>query len=416
MARKLPKYRLHKASGRAVLQWKPLEKILGKAEIYLDGLYDSTECVEHFARIRKLLDENKPMSAAERRAIKTHGYCVADLVAEYKKLKGRNKTNTYTAINYLNEWFGSWTLSEFGTVQLIAYRKKLISPSRAVGYINQLVGRVVRVFKWGVQHEMTTAEQCAALCLVEGLQAGESVARVTKKIKPVAWQHVEPVLAKLSPMVAAMVQIHGLAGVRSDEVCGMKESELDRSGDVWIYRKAEHKTAHRGKEKVFCLGPRAQALLLPYLGHGREFIFAPQVSEQERKDARAAARKTPLYGKAKTRTPTFQSIRTRYDSRAYYHTLNYAFVTLANERMKANLGAAYIRETPPKGCDRRAWLKERGVVYWHPHQLRHARATDTSEMYGVEAAQSQLGNTLQATQLYAERSLRLAVDIARETG
>jgi len=419
MASKQPQYRLHKPSGRAILQWKPLEALIGKSEIYLDGTYGSRECVEHFARILRLLEEAKQPTAADNRRIKATPPTVADLVAAFCKAKGYGRTTGYGTTNIkqaivsLNASHGWMDVVDFGPLALQEYRRTLITPDRAVSYINQLVGRVRKIFRWGVSQELVAAEQVAALMLVDGLRAGETAARVTEAIKPVAWEHVDAVLAKLPPMVAAMVQIHGLTGMRSGELTALKLSELDQSGDVWIYRKLKHKTSHRGKQKIICFGPRAQALMRPYMAHGGEFVFDPKIAEQERKTARAAARKTPLYGRAKTSKPSFQSTRNRYDSRTYYRTLHYAFVSLANERMGNGTGE---RERPPKGCDARAWLAERGVVFWHPHQLRHARATDTTDAFGVEAAQTQLGNTLQATQLYAERSLRLAIDIARQTG
>ncbi len=417
MARKAPNYRRHKASGRAVLQWKPLERLIGKSEVYLNGEYGSPECLAHYAELLKLIAAAKPLTPAEAQKIKSAGFCISDLVVEYRKAKGKATTNMKQASTYLNDMRGTVLLSEFGPLALQEFRDELITPDRTANYINQLVTRVRQLFKWGVAREMLSAERYAALTLVEGLKPGESGLRVSKKVRPVAWKHVEALLTKVTPCVAAMIQIHGLTGMRSGELTGLRESELDRTHDVWIYRKEKHKTSHRGKEKAICLGPRAQALLLPYLSSGREFVFSPIVAEQERNSARAAARKTPLYGKARIRKPSCRSKSIRYTSRVYYRTLRYAFVSLANERMRTKSAAPnYVHEKPPNGCDLRAWLKARGVIYFHPHQLRHARATDTADAFGVEAAQTQLGNTLQATQIYAEKSLRIAMEVSRQTG
>jgi integrase len=57
------------------------------------------------------------------------------------------------------------------------------------------------------------------------------------------------------------------------------------------------------------------------------------------------------------------------------------------------------------------------VEHWHPHQLRHNRATDVRRQFGVEAAQVVLGHTrADVTQIYAERNMKLAERIAREIG
>jgi len=57
------------------------------------------------------------------------------------------------------------------------------------------------------------------------------------------------------------------------------------------------------------------------------------------------------------------------------------------------------------------------VPHWHPHQLRHSRATELRKLHGVEAAQVTLGHTrADVTQIYAERDQELAERIARQTG
>jgi len=407
MAAKFPSYRHHKASGRAYVQWKPL---YGEKRHYLPGKHNSPESLDAYAEIlkqvnRPIVPSSLPRPSEVRR--------VCDLIVQFQLRKGFGKSNGKYLIRPLLKVHGLTRLEDFGPLALQEVRDYAASLGWSIGYVNQGLTRARAVFKWGVVNEYFDPSKFRALELVEGVKAGETKATSRPKIKPVEWSHVEPVLAKLSPMVAAMVQIHGLTGMRSGELTGLTLGEIDRTGDVWIYRKSEHKTAHRGKEKIICFGPRAQALLAPYLNHGGEFIFSPRIAEQERKSARAAARKTPIYGKAKTGKPAFQSTRNRYDSRSYYRTLQYAFVTLANERQGNAIGE---RERPPKGCDRRAWLAERGVISWHPHQLRHARATDTRAAYGLEAAQAQLGNSLEATQIYAETSLALQIKIARETG
>jgi integrase len=55
--------------------------------------------------------------------------------------------------------------------------------------------------------------------------------------------------------------------------------------------------------------------------------------------------------------------------------------------------------TPP---ELEAWKREH---YWHPHQLRHAAATEIRRRFGIEAAQSVLGHSsLKMTELYAEKN------------
>jgi integrase len=61
--------------------------------------------------------------------------------------------------------------------------------------------------------------------------------------------------------------------------------------------------------------------------------------------------------------------------------------------------------------------KKAGVDYWHPNQLRHAWATRMREAYGIEAASDGLGHSsVDITEIYAERSLKRAIEVAKEVG
>lgn len=54
---------------------------------------------------------------------------------------------------------------------------------------------------------------------------------------------------------------------------------------------------------------------------------------------------------------------------------------------------------------------------WSPNQLRHTRATELREQFGIEAAQVVLGHSDPKTTLvYAEAQFSKAAAIARETG
>jgi len=54
---------------------------------------------------------------------------------------------------------------------------------------------------------------------------------------------------------------------------------------------------------------------------------------------------------------------------------------------------------------------------WHPHQLRHTRATEIRKRYDVEAAQVILGHSKPDTTLiYAERDLAKACVVMKEIG
>jgi site-specific recombinase XerC len=62
----------------------------------------------------------------------------------------------------------------------------------------------------------------------------------------------------------------------------------------------------------------------------------------------------------------------------------------------------------------KAWNKAHS---WHPNQIRHTVGTEVRARYGLEAAQCLLGHTkATVTEVYAERDMRQAAEIARKIG
>jgi integrase len=57
------------------------------------------------------------------------------------------------------------------------------------------------------------------------------------------------------------------------------------------------------------------------------------------------------------------------------------------------------------------------VQHWHPHQLRHTKATEIRREYGLDAARALLGqHGPQVTELYAELDQAKAVEVAWKLG
>jgi integrase len=54
-------------------------------------------------------------------------------------------------------------------------------------------------------------------------------------------------------------------GTRPAEAYTMTPGELDRSGDVWVYRPGKHKGEHLDRTRQVAIGPRGQAILRPWL-------------------------------------------------------------------------------------------------------------------------------------------------------
>ena len=123
--------------------------------------------------------------------------------------------------------------------------------------------------------ELVPVAICQALAAIEGLRKGRSDARETQRVGPVDDTVIEATLPHLPPTAADMVRFQRLTGCRPGEVCDLRPCDLDRDGEVSSYRPANHKLEHRELQRVIFIGPKAQAVLMPYLArNGRLLFFA----------------------------------------------------------------------------------------------------------------------------------------------
>jgi integrase len=193
-----------------------------------------------------------------------------------------------------------------------------------------------------------------------------------------------------------MVEVQSLTGMRPGEVCRLTTGEIDRSGDVWIYRPSEHKTKHRGKDRMVPLGPRAQEVLTPWF---RADPDAPIFNPREAAERAYAARRNPKNSEGRRAR---RNARLRAQRRA-------------KPGRKRSYGAMYTNRTYA-GSIARACRKI-GIPVFGPNRIRHAYATRVRKDYGLEAAQVLLGHSkADVTQVYAERDEAKAIDVARKIG
>jgi integrase len=312
------------------------------------------------------------------------------------------------ALRYLRNLFGGTPAGEFGPKSLKILRHHLIEVSLSRGVVNKRIGQVKRAFKWAVAEELVPPSLYHGLQAVAGLTFGRSKARETEPVRPVPDLHVAVVLPFVSPVVAAMIMLQRLSGMRAGEIVIMRPCDIDTSsGDIFIYEPSDHKGRWRGHRKHIPLGPEAQKILQPFLNRDpRAFLFSPQEAEAWRLEHRppyhGRERKTKIYpcelkrrqklkeARRKQRKPK-RPKRERYDTNSYRRAIEYG-LTKAKK-------AGFV------------------VPHWHPHQLRHNRGTEVRRKYGVEAAAAALDHAhISTSEIYAERNLEQARQIAREMG
>lgn len=283
--------------------------------------------------------------------------------------------------------------------------------------VNDRIGAIKRMFRWGVAEELFPASVLHRLEAVAGLRKGKTEARESKPIKPVGDDVVAATLVKLPAIPADMVRVQRLIGARPIEVCIMRPCDIDRSGEVWEYRPESHKTEHHDLDRIIMIGPEAQKVLEPYLDRApTAYCFSPTEAVAQKVAKQFAARKTPLSCGNKPGTNRKRKPRRKagacYDSNSYRRAIHRACDLAFPHPV---YGSIEPRKVPPADRDEyKAWQSEHR---WSPNRLRHTAATEIRKRFGIEAASVILGHTkVSTTEIYAERNTELARNIAAQLG
>jgi integrase len=406
----IPKHCEHKASGRGVVRLDGRDHYTGPwATPEADARYEQL-VGEWLANGRSLATPRPPATASPgsgtggnlRTTGSTPPATIGELILAFWKhaevyYRHPDGTPTSELANYrqslrlLRALHQDEPTVEFTPSKLKAIRARWVADGICRPQINLRVGRVKRVFKWGVSEELVPVAVWQALCAVPGLQANRSEAVESAPVRPVSDDQVAAVLSHLRPQVRDMVEVQRLTGMRPGEVCQLRWADVDRSSDVWAYRPARHKTAWRGKDRVVFIGPRAQAVLMRYADRDPgAHLFSPREAVEHLHRERAERRVTKVYPSQSKRQPRRANPKRkpagRYTVTAYGQAIR-------------------------RACERAA------VVPWHPNQLRHTAGTEIRKAYGVEAAQVVLGHSkADVTQVYAERDHELARRVAKDVG
>ncbi len=441
---RVPKLTFHSTSGQARVR-------LGGRQVYL-GKHGSPEATEKYHRLTaeylrtgEVPEEARPAPAvvAGAPAATAGGPATADppdrtvdevILAYWKWAEGYYVKNgeptselssLKQSLKALRGLYGSTPAAEFGPKKLKAVRDAAVRDGLSRSGANRRASHVKRLFKWAVAEELVPPSVHQGLTAVTGLKRGRTAAREPEPVGPVDPTLVEATLPHLPTVVADIVRLQLLTGMRPGEVCSLRPADVDCTGETWIYRPASHKTQHRGRDRVISFGPEARGVLTPYLD-GRPVgkpCFSPKEAEAERRAAATAARTTPAscgntVGSNRTKTPK-RSPGDQYDTRSYGRR-----VRLASEKA-VPLPAALLTEfaainTLPNAdrAEIKAAVREhRAACRWSPNQLRYTRATQLRAKYGIELTRTVLGHSdIGTSEIYAERDLAAAERVMREVG
>ncbi|MFL5328125.1 MAG: tyrosine-type recombinase/integrase [Gemmataceae bacterium] len=265
--------------------------------------------------------------------------------------------------------------------------------------VNQRMGRVKHLFKWGVEEELVPPSVFHGLLAVQGLKPYRSAARETNPVKPVPDDTIDTTMRFLNPQTAAMANLQLLTAMRPGEVTMIRACDLDMTGRVWVYKLDLHKTAHHGHSREIYIGPRAQEILKPFLKADREaFVFSPYDAREERFRLLRLGRKTAVQPSqfCRRRTHPRRIPGERYTTHSYHR----AIVSACDQAFPLPENLALKRGENKCTWWRRLSTFEKETVMewrhehrWHPHQLRHNAATNFRKEYGIELARIILGHS-----------------------
>ena len=383
----VPKYRKRTNGG---ITYAVVE--LGGQLHYLGHWGSAASRAEYDRLVAEWLAAGRPSTAIDKRG----PLSVVELIAHYwNYAEGYYGSTSQQAdhvrriLRLVRQHYGDTPAAEFGPRRLKAIRQMLIQRGNARSYINSNIDRIKRMFKWAVGEELIAPATYHALHAVAGLRKGRSAAKETQPVGPVADDVIDQTLPHLPDVVADMIRLQRLTGARPSEVCNMRPMDIARSDEVWIYTPSSHKTEHHGKRRYVAIGPRAQAVLAPYLLRpAGDYCFSPAQSERKRNARRRESRNTPMTPSHRARSA--QSGKRKFADR--YNTDSY-------------------RRAIHRACDKA------GLERWSPNQLRHAAGTEVRRRFGLEATQCVLGHSrADVTQVYAQRDLAKAAEVAKAIG
>ena len=421
-----PSYRLHKASGQAVVT-------LSGRDVYL-GAHGSEESHAAYRRVVAEWLEHQQQSPASSRSgarpdlettdihsllVAYWSYCQQYYVRDGRP--SRELENLRHAAKPLLKLFGTARIRDFRPTSLKVVRQQMIDANLSRKTINNRVNRIRRIFKWGVENDVVEPSILQALKAVEPLRFGRSGVKEGPGVKPVADERVEKTLVCMPPMLQAMVRVQLYTGMRPGELLIMRRRDIDTSGKVWLYQPESHKTKHHDHERTIYIGDKAQECLKPYLVTNLDaYIFNPRRAMEERWLDRKTHRRQPNEVRKTTRRISERYKTTTY-LQAVYHACDKAFPPpeplcrkVAADGKRETLKAWNERLTKNQRAELKAWQK---AHRWHPHQLRHNAATYLRKEFGIEAARVVLGHkSAGVTEIYAELDRMKAAEIMGQVG
>jgi integrase len=385
----IPKYRLHKASGQAVVTLNGRDYYLGRHESRGSKKAYDRLIGEWLEAGRAPADTHEPLLILE--------ICV-DYVKKsqvYYRKNGKVSLEHKTVVSVLKELrslYGDTEATDFGPVAFKAFRQKQVDKGLRRTTVNRYMAHILNAFQFAVENEKMPAGAYLALKSVQKLRKGRTPAKECDRVEPVDEQLVEKTLPHLPAIVADMVRLQLATAMRPMEVCLIRPCDVDTSREVWIYTPSEHKMEHCDRKRFIPIGLKAQKFLENYLNRDKTaYCFSPRDSVAEVRRQKSENRTTPL--SCGNRPGSNRKASPKREAGEQYTTMTYG---------------RSIR----KVCIRM------GLPVWSPNQLRKSAATKIRAHCDLESAQIILGHANKAVteDYYATPNYDAAIEVTRKMG
>lgn len=279
--------------------------------------------------------------------------------AEYYKAGGEASTCA-CACRMFCEMFGSRFIGDLVHTDMLAVRDALVRRGLARVTVNRYMCILAnRLMPWALDEGLIRPAVRVELSQVKPLKANRSAARETAPVRPVDDLTIEKTIAVMMPNTADMVRVHRLTGMRPEELCAMRWTDIDQSVTPWVYRPCHHKNEWRGQPRVILIGQRARDILSRH--RDTEYPFSPVAAVYERMQELRANAVSP----------------SRYDRKDPH----------AEVKPRDHWDTCTYTKTIHAAC-RRA-----GIEPWGANRLRHAFATQVRRSFGIDAARAVLGHS-----------------------
>lgn len=201
---------------------RPFIYIKGR-RYYLQGSYGSIEAEQD--RMRKWSEYGAGHGVQPGRRTPITVAMLVERFLDYAKtnyMKNGRSTRSYERYCYtvepLIELYSSVLVTEFRPLSLKTVRQKMLDSGRLCrNTINDRIGFIKYIFKWGVGEELVPQEIKAALYEVEGLEEGKTTAIDYDPVPPIEFEVVQKTLPHCShPITADMIQVQMYGGIQWD--------------------------------------------------------------------------------------------------------------------------------------------------------------------------------------------------------